>query len=131
MVNSIFWFGLGEFTNAAGEVVNGDLPRFFAGDPTAGVFMAGFYPIMMFGLPAAALAMYLAAPKANRAKVGGLLFSVALTAFLNRRYRASGVPVCLSGSRTVRRSCGVDRVVAGGDQPVWRTAWLWFLGGCL
>lgn len=82
VVNSIFWFGLGDFVNAAGEVVNGDLPRFFAGDPTAGVFMAGFYPVTMFGLPAAAFAMYLAAPKENRAKVGGVLFSVGLTAFL-------------------------------------------------
>ena len=82
VVNSIFWFGLGDFVNAAGEIVNGDLPRFFAGDPSAGVFMAGFYPVMMFGLPAAAFAMYLAAPKDNRAKVGGVLFSVALTAFL-------------------------------------------------
>ena len=82
VVNSIFWFGLGEFTNAAGQVVHGDLPRFFAGDPTAGVFMAGFYPVMMFGLPAAALAMYLAAPRESRARVGGLLFSVGLTAFL-------------------------------------------------
>ena len=82
VVNSVFWFGLGEFTSAAGEVVNGDLPRFFAGDPTAGVFMAGYYPIMMFGLPAAALAMYMTAHKENRAKVGGVLLSVGLTAFL-------------------------------------------------
>ena len=82
IVNNVFWFGFGEFTNAAGELVRGDLPRFFAGDPTAGTFMAGFYPVMMFGLPAAALAMYLAAPKQNRARVGGVLFSVAFTAFL-------------------------------------------------
>ena len=82
VVNSVFWFGLGEFTNAAGEIVNGDLPRFFAGDPTAGVFMAGFYPVMMFGLPAAALAMYLTAKAENKAKVGGVLLSVGLTAFL-------------------------------------------------
>ena len=82
VVNSVFWFGLGEFTNSAGELVNGDLPRFFAGDPAAGVFMAGFYPVMMFGLPAAALAMYMTAHKENRARVGGVLFSVALTAFL-------------------------------------------------
>lgn len=82
VVNSVFWFGLGEFTNSAGQVVTGDLPRFFAGDPTAGVFMAGFYPIMMFGLPAAALAMYLTAHRENRARVGGILASVALTAFL-------------------------------------------------
>ncbi|PJE78363.1 PTS system N-acetylglucosamine-specific EIICBA component [invertebrate metagenome] len=82
VLNSIFWFGLGEFTNAAGDIVTGDIARFFAGDPTAGTFMAGFYPIMMFGLPGAALAMFLAAPRQNRNKVGGLLLSLALTAFL-------------------------------------------------
>ena len=82
VVNSVFWFGLGEYTNAAGKLVTGDLSRFFAGDPTAGVFMAGFYPVMMFGLPAAAQAMYLTAFKENRARVGGVLLSVALTAFL-------------------------------------------------
>lgn len=82
VLNSYFWFGLGEFTNAAGELVTGDLNRFFAGDPGAGVFMTGFFPVMMFGLPAAALAMYLTAKKEQRARVGGVLFSVALTAFL-------------------------------------------------
>ena len=82
VLNSYFWFGLGDFTNAAGDVVNGDLHRFFAGDKTAGVFMTGFFPVMMFGLPAAALAMYLTAKKERRAQVGGILFSVALTAFL-------------------------------------------------
>lgn len=82
VLNSYFWFGLGDFINADGELVTGDLSRFFAGDPTAGAFMAGFFPVTMFGLPAGALAMYLAAPRANRARVGGALFSVALTAFL-------------------------------------------------
>ena len=82
VLNSYFWFGLGEFTNQAGAVVTGDLNHFFAGDPTAGVFMTGFFPVMMFGLPAAALAMYLTAKKERKAQVGGVLFSVALTAFL-------------------------------------------------
>ncbi len=82
VLNSYFWFGLGSFTNTAGDVVNGDLHRFFAGDPAAGVFMTGFFPVMMFGLPAAALAMYLTADKSRRAQVGGVLLSVALTAFL-------------------------------------------------
>ena len=82
VLNSIFWFGLGQFTNSAGEVVTGDIARFFAGDPTAGAFMAGFYPVMMFGLPAAAFAMYLAAPKNKRMKVAGVLLSLGLTAFL-------------------------------------------------
>lgn len=82
VLNSIFWFGLGDFTNAAGELVKGDLPRFFAGDPSAGRFMVGFYPVMMFGLPAAALAMYLAAPVSRRPAVGGMLLSLGLTSML-------------------------------------------------
>ena len=77
VLNNIVWFVFGEFGGKTG-----DLGRFFAGDKTAGMFMTGFYPIMMFGLPAAALAMYKTAKKQNRAAVGGMLFSVAFTAFL-------------------------------------------------
>ena len=77
VINSIVWFVFGEYNGATG-----DLNRFFAGDPTAGAFMTGFFPVMMFGLPAVALAMYFAAKKENRAAVGGMLFSVAFTAFL-------------------------------------------------
>jgi PTS system N-acetylglucosamine-specific IIC component len=82
VLNSMVWFVFGEFTNAAGQVVTGDLHRFFAGDPTAGVFMTGFFPIMMFALPAAALAMYTTARSANKKAVSGILLSVALTSFL-------------------------------------------------
>lgn len=77
VLNSFVWFVFGSYDGATG-----DLNRFFAGDPTAGSFMAGFFPVMMFGLPAAALAMYHAAPRSRRAQVGGLLLSLALTAFL-------------------------------------------------
>lgn len=77
VLNSFVWFVFGSFGEATG-----DLNRFFAGDPTAGGFMAGFFPVMMFGLPAAALAMYHTAAKDRRAQVGGLLMSLALTAFL-------------------------------------------------
>ena len=77
VLNSFFWFNLGEF---AGKT--GDLNRYFAGDPTAGHFMAGFYPVMMFGMPAIALAIYFAAKKEKRKAVGGMLISIALTAFL-------------------------------------------------
>lgn len=77
VLNSFVWFVFGSFDGATG-----DLNRFFAGDPSAGSFMAGFFPVMMFGLPAAALAMYHAAPKSRRHQVGGLLLSLALTAFL-------------------------------------------------
>ncbi len=82
ILNSLVWFVFGSFTGADGKVVTGDLHRFFAGDPTAGSFMTGFFPIMMFGLPAACLAMYRAARPENRKLVGGMLMSMALTAFL-------------------------------------------------
>jgi len=77
VINNITWFVFGEYNGATG-----DLGRFFAGDPSAGQFMTGFYPIMMFALPGAALAMYFAAKKVNRPAVGGMLFSVAFTSFL-------------------------------------------------
>ena len=82
VVNTAVWFNFGTYTGADGKTVSGDLWRFFAGDPKGGVFTAGFFPIMMFALPAAALAMYVCAKKENKAVVGGALFSVALTAFL-------------------------------------------------
>lgn len=83
VLNTLFWFQFGEFYNTKEQVmVNGDLNRFFAEDPTAGGFMAGFFPIMMFALPAACLAMYTCA-KSNRKKaVSGVLFSLAFTSFL-------------------------------------------------
>src|ERR1700761_8177574 len=82
ILNSLTWFVFGTFTPPGGAAVTGDLHRFFAGDPTAGTFMTGFFPVMMFGLPAACLAMFHEAPKERRAIVGGLLFSMALTSFL-------------------------------------------------
>ncbi|WP_454882874.1 N-acetylglucosamine-specific PTS transporter subunit IIBC [Sphingomonas oryzagri] len=77
ILNNVAWFIVGDFHGATG-----DLNRFFAGDPGAGAFMAGFFPIMMFGLPAACLAMYHAALPERRKAVGGMLLSMALTAFL-------------------------------------------------
>jgi PTS system N-acetylglucosamine-specific IIC component len=82
ILNSLVWFNVGEFTKATGDIVHGDLTRFFAGDKTAGMFMTGFFPIMMFALPAACLAMIHEARKEQRKIVGGILISAALTAFL-------------------------------------------------
>ncbi|MFJ4845404.1 MULTISPECIES: PTS transporter subunit EIIC [unclassified Streptomyces] len=81
-VNSVAWFQLGDFTNSAGTVVHGDLTRFFAGDGSAGQFMSGFFPIMMFGLPAAALAMAHSARPERRKAVLGMMLSLALTSFV-------------------------------------------------
>src|SRR5579862_2169429 len=77
IINNIAWFLLGDFHG-----VTGDLKRFFAGDPSAGAFMSGFFPVMMFGLPAACLAMYHTALPERRRAVGGLLGSIALTSIL-------------------------------------------------
>jgi PTS system N-acetylglucosamine-specific IIC component len=77
ILNNIPWFLLGDFNGATG-----DIKRFFAGDPSAGAFMSGFFPVMMFGLPAACLAMYRNALPERRKAVGGLLLSLALTSFL-------------------------------------------------
>ncbi|MBO8176160.1 MAG: PTS transporter subunit EIIC [Bacillus sp. (in: Bacteria)] len=77
VLNSLVWFVFGEY-----DGVTGDLNRFFAGDPEAGIFMAGFFPVMMFGLPAAAFAMIAAAKKERRKAVAGALIGVAFTSFL-------------------------------------------------
>ncbi|MFM2481260.1 N-acetylglucosamine-specific PTS transporter subunit IIBC [Celerinatantimonas sp. YJH-8] len=86
ILNTTAWFVFGQYqhADAAGQLLTatGDLNRFFAGDPNAGLFMTGFYPVMMFGLPAAALAMYRTAKPEHRGRVAGLLLGVALTAFL-------------------------------------------------
>jgi PTS system N-acetylglucosamine-specific IIC component len=77
ILNNFAWFILGDYHGATG-----DLKRFFAGDPSAGAFMSGFFPVMMFGLPGACLAMYHTAKPERRAAVGGLLLSLGLTSFL-------------------------------------------------
>ncbi|WP_404334423.1 N-acetylglucosamine-specific PTS transporter subunit IIBC [Planococcus rifietoensis] len=82
VINTIVWFDFGTFTTASGEVVRGEINRFLRGDPTAGPFLSGFFPIMMFGLPAACLAMYAAAKKERKALVGGMFFSIGFTSFL-------------------------------------------------
>ncbi|MFE7748102.1 PTS transporter subunit EIIC [Streptomyces sp. NPDC057428] len=81
-LNTFFWFQAGEFTGADGATVQGDISRFFAGDPSAGQFTSGFFPIFMFGLPAAALAIAHTARPERRKEVAGLMLSVALTSFV-------------------------------------------------
>lgn len=82
ILNTFVWFQLGSFTKADGTVVNGDLNRFFAGDPTAGPFMAGWFVVMMFGLPAAAYAIYQAADKSEKKATGSIMGSAGFTSFL-------------------------------------------------
>jgi len=85
ILNSLFWFQLGDYSyikDGVTMVANGDLNRFFVGDSSAGIYMSGFYIIMMFGLPAMTLAIYFTTPKKQRKKVGAILVGVAFTSFL-------------------------------------------------
>ena len=81
VLNAYILFEIGSYTNAAGEVVHGEIPRFMAGDPTAGWFRTGFYVIMMFGIPAIALAIYKTAREDRKKEVKGVMTAGAVTAF--------------------------------------------------
>ncbi|MBC7328466.1 PTS transporter subunit EIIC, partial [bacterium] len=81
IINSLVWFQFGSY-EVHGKIYHGDMSRFFAGDPTAGSFMAGFYPIMVFALPAVCLAMYQEAKPEKKTLVGGILLSSALTSII-------------------------------------------------
>ncbi|TDE36101.1 PTS transporter subunit EIIC [Actinomadura sp. 6K520] len=79
--NSLIWFVFGTYEGPDGTVT-GEINRYLAGDPDAGGFLAGFFPVLMFGLPGAALAIWRAAPPHRRPAVGGLMVSAGLTAFV-------------------------------------------------
>ncbi|MDD1000301.1 MULTISPECIES: N-acetylglucosamine-specific PTS transporter subunit IIBC [Pseudomonas] len=83
ILNNMAWFVFGNFTDpTTGALVTGDLSRYFAGDPKGGQFMTGMFPMMIFGLPAACLAMYRNALPERRKVMGGIFLSMALTSFL-------------------------------------------------
>ncbi|MEU0403945.1 PTS transporter subunit EIIC [Streptomyces sp. NPDC006197] len=81
LLNSFPWFQAGTY-NDGGADYHGDIARFLHGDPSAGQFMTGFFPIMMFALPAACLAITHCARPERRKVVGGMMFSLAATAFV-------------------------------------------------
>nr|WP_203982079.1 PTS transporter subunit EIIC [Sphaerisporangium rufum] len=80
-LNSIVWFQVPDCT-VGGRHLAGDLTCYLQGAPGAGAFMAGFFPVIMFGLPAAAVAIWRAAPPHRRAATGGIMLSAALVAFV-------------------------------------------------
>jgi glucose-specific phosphotransferase system IIA component len=82
ILNNVYWFQLGSFQRPDGTIVFGDLPRFFAGDPTAGSYMAGLYPIMMFALPAIALAIIQESREDLKPKIRITFLTAALASFL-------------------------------------------------
>ncbi|WP_027334285.1 PTS transporter subunit EIIC [Mycoplasma elephantis] len=84
--NNIFWFQLGEHINANKEIINGDITIFLSGiakGNTAGTFQSGFFPVMMFGLPAMVAALYFTAEdKEQKTRVIALFGSAAAVSFL-------------------------------------------------
>ena len=82
VVNSFIWFVSGTYTAPDGTVTHGEITRYFAGDPDAGGLLSGFFPVLMFGLPGAALAMWMAASKERRTQIGSIMIPAALTAFV-------------------------------------------------
>jgi len=82
LLNAPLWFQIGEYKDASGVVWQGDIARFLHGDKTAGTFMTGFFPIMMFALPGAALAFIHTAKPSKRKVVAGIMGSAALVSFV-------------------------------------------------
>jgi PTS system glucose-specific IIC component len=79
--NAPFFFEIGTYITPDGRTIHGDIPRYFAGDPTAGI-LGGAFLFKMFGLPAAALAIWRAARPEKRRAVGGIMMTAALTSLL-------------------------------------------------
>lgn len=78
-LNSVFWFdvaGINDIGKFWGSIEGGVIGQ-------TGMYMSGFFPVMMFGLPAAALAMYHTAKDSKKQIAAGLLFSAALASFFN------------------------------------------------
>ena len=117
ILNNMAWFLLGDYNG-----VTGDLKRFFAGDPTAGAFMSGFFPVMMFGLPAACLAMYRTArPDAAQGRRRHVVLDGAH--FVpDRRDRADRVLVHVPCAGPVCVARGAHGPCDGGHGPARRAA---------
>ncbi|MFF8813464.1 PTS transporter subunit EIIC [Streptomyces pactum] len=81
-LNTFAWYQYGEWRAPDGRVYQGDINRFLHGDPHAGIFTSGFFPIMMFALPAAALAIAHCARPERRKEVAGMMLSVGLTSLV-------------------------------------------------
>ncbi|HIW12359.1 MAG TPA: PTS transporter subunit EIIC [Candidatus Salinicoccus stercoripullorum] len=82
VLNTYIYFGLGSYETPDGEVVTGEITRFLNGDPTAGYFLGGFFIVMIFGVPAIALAITRAAYKQKKDKTKALMSSGGLTSVI-------------------------------------------------
>lgn len=82
ILNNVFMFQVGSYETPNGNIVQGDLTRFFEGDPSAGMYMAGLYPIMLFALPAIAFAIIGESREDLKGKIKATFLTAALASFL-------------------------------------------------
>lgn len=82
VMNTYVYYDMGKYTAPNGEVFRGEITRFINGDPRAGLFLSGFFVVMMFGVPAICLAIYNAAYKENKEMTKGIMGSGATTSFV-------------------------------------------------
>ena len=82
VLNAYIFYEIGSYTTTNGEIVKGEIARFMAGDPTAGLFLSMFFVVTMFGLPAACLAMYRTAKKEHKNEIKGIMTANGLTSFV-------------------------------------------------
>ncbi|KAF0194256.1 MAG: PTS system N-acetylglucosamine-specific IIA component [Bacillota bacterium] len=83
IINNLILYTFGTYADpSTGVLYQGEVQRFFAGDPTAGIFSAGFYLIMLFAVPAACLAMIHEAKPEARKRTAGILITAALTSIV-------------------------------------------------
>lgn len=82
VLNAYIFYEIGSYTTANGEIVKGEIARFLAGDPTAGLFLSMFFVVTMFGLPAVCLAMHNTAKKERKQEIRGAMITNGLTSFV-------------------------------------------------
>lgn len=82
ILNAYIFYEIGSYTTANGDVVKGEIARFAAGDPTAGLFLSMFFVVTMFGLPAVCLAMHNTAKKDRKKEIRGAMITNGLTSFV-------------------------------------------------
>lgn len=124
ILNNLVWFVFGTFTDPdTGRRVTGDLARYFAGDPDAGQFMAGMFPMMMFGVPGDAPQR---PGQPTQTDWRGSTVHGADLVF-DRGYRARGVHLHVSRTVAVPDPCSADRPVDGADEPARHSLGLYLL----
>ena len=82
VLNAYIFYEIGSYTTSSGEIVKGEIARFMAGDPTAGLFLSMFFVVTMFGLPAACFAMYRSAKAERKSEMKGIMSASGLTSFV-------------------------------------------------